>query len=93
MFAHAAAVSKAFSCLSDASKRAAYDRYGEEQQPGLSRTRSTPFGGQDFDDFDPNEIFNMFFGRGFGTPFPGGRWTPLLLPLPMRIRSRSWLAL
>ena len=69
-------MSKAFSCLSDASKRAAYDRYGEEQ-PGLSRTRSTPFAGQDFDDFDPNEIFNMFFGRGFGTPFPGGRWTPL----------------
>ena len=61
----AAAVSKAFSCLSDAQKRAAYDRYGEDT-PGMTRTRSqTPFG-QDFDDFDPNEIFNMFFGGGFG---------------------------
>ena len=24
-----------------------------------------PFAGQGYDDFDPNEIFNMFFGGGF----------------------------
>lgn len=64
-FGHVAAVSKAFSCLSDATKRAAYDRYGEEQ-PGGRSGRGAPFaGGQGFDDFDPNEIFNMFF-NGFG---------------------------
>ena len=70
-----AAVSKAFSCLSDANKRAAYDRYGEDQ-PGISRAgRGSPFGGpQGFDDFDPNEIFNMFFGG-----FPGGRSAGLIL--------------
>ena len=61
-----AAVSKAFSCLSDAQKRAAYDRYGEEE-PGMSRTASRgPFAGPGYDEFDPNEIFNMFFGGGFG---------------------------
>lgn len=61
-----AAVSKAFSCLSDAQKRAAYDRYGEEE-PGMSRTTSRgPFAGPGYDEFDPNEIFNMFFGGGFG---------------------------
>ena len=60
----AAVVSKAFSCLSDSDKRATYDRYGDEA-PGLTRTRS----GQEF---DPNDIFNAFFGGGFGGPgFPG----------------------
>ena len=58
-------MSKAFSCLSDAQKRAAYDRYGEEE-PGMSRSAGRgPFAGQGYDDFDPNEIFNMFFGGGF----------------------------
>ena len=63
---HAAAVSKSFSCLSDPQKRAAYDRYGEDQ-PGMGvRSRGGPtFNGQGFEDFDPNEIFNMFFGGGF----------------------------
>ena len=63
-----AVVSKAFSCLSDSQKRAAYDRYGEERTGnGL---REGPFGGgRGFDDFDPNDIFNMFFGGG---GFPTG---------------------
>lgn len=63
----AAVVSKAFSCLSDSDKRATFDRYGEEA-PGLSRTRSAQ-------EFDPNEIFNAFFGGGGGFgggPFGGG---------------------
>ena len=57
----AAVVSKAFSCLSDSDKRAAFDRYGDEA-PTLSRSRSAQ-------EFDPNEIFNAFFGGG---PFGGG---------------------
>ena len=58
VYAVRAVVSRAFSCLSDSDKRAAYDRYGEEA-PGLTRTRSAQ-------EFDPNEIFNAFFGGGFG---------------------------
>ena len=59
----AVVVSRAFSCLSDSDKRAAFDRYGDEA-PTLSRTRSAQ-------EFDPNEIFNAFFGGG-GGPFGGG---------------------
>ncbi|KIY98031.1 putative J domain-containing protein [Monoraphidium neglectum] len=74
------AVSRAFSCLSDADKRAHYDRTGYESRDaaatanagrgGAARTRSGPFGpmgGGAFygeADIDPEEIFNMFFGAG-----------------------------
>lgn len=72
-----AAVSRAFSCLSDGNKRAAYDRYGEET-PGLSR-RANGAGPGPFanDEFDPEELFNMFFNGGFGGP----RWDPCMHPL------------
>jgi len=63
-------VSKAFSCLSDSEKRAAYDRYGHEdgamaaaQARGQTRSAGARYRE---DDFDPEEIFNMFFGGGFG---------------------------
>ena len=63
-----AAVSKAFSTLSDGNQRAAYDRYGDQEGTGLSGQRragptGTGFGG---DGFDAEEIFNMFFNGGFG---------------------------
>ncbi|KAL3131663.1 hypothetical protein ABBQ38_007957 [Trebouxia sp. C0009 RCD-2024] len=61
------AVSKAFSCLSNPDNRAAYDRYGDQEGAGVSGQRRGPaaqgFGG---DGFDAEEIFNMFFGNGFG---------------------------
>lgn len=70
-------VSRAFACLSDADKKAAYDRYGTEDP----NSRQSPFGGGGGvhrgshrggyyqEDVDPAEIFNMFFGGG---GFPGG---------------------
>ncbi|KAI8466699.1 MAG: DnaJ-like protein [Monoraphidium minutum] len=74
------AVSRAFSCLSDADKRAHYDRTGYESRDaaataaagrgggGRGPRAGGPFGpmGGGFygDDIDPEEIFNMFFGAG-----------------------------
>ena len=72
-------VSRAFACLSDTDKRAAYDRYGTEdpnsrQSPFSSRAAQHRGGGMgrhtyyQGEEVDPAEIFNMFFGGGF----PGG---------------------
>lgn len=64
-----AAVSKAFSCLSNADNRAAYDRYGDQEgAAGFPRQRRAGPTAQGFggDGFDAEEIFNMFFGNGFG---------------------------
>jgi DnaJ homolog subfamily B member 12 len=73
-------VSKAFACLSDKDKRAAYDRYGTEDPSSLSSGRGgggaasayrRRHGGGTYyteEEVDPAEIFNMFFGGGFGGP-------------------------
>ena len=73
-------VSKAFACLSDGDKRAAYDRYGTEDPSSLSGGRGgggaasayrRRHGGGTYyteEEVDPAEIFNMFFGGGFGGP-------------------------
>ena len=56
------AVSRAYSCLSDPQQRAHYDRYGrEESQQRLRRSGPGPVA----EGFDPDELFNMFFGGGF----------------------------
>lgn len=60
-------MSKAFSCLSDGDKRAAYDRYGDTEGTAMNGQRqhaaAQGFGGEGF---DPEEIFNMFFNGAFG---------------------------
>lgn len=70
-------INKAFACLSDPNKRAAFDRYGSDEPqaagfgPGMRRRHG---GGQGFDfdaDIDPAEIFNMFFNGGMGGFGPG----------------------
>ncbi|SNX82596.1 related to HLJ1 - Co-chaperone for Hsp40p [Melanopsichium pennsylvanicum] len=82
-------VSKAFSILTDADKRAAYDRYGGDPDNARSAAgaaaagnanpfggmRGTPFrgGGMYADEVDPNDLFNMFFGGG-GMGMGGGQF-------------------
>ena len=61
-------MSKAFSRLSNADNRAAYDRFGDQEGAGISGQRRAGPTAQGFggDGFDPEEIFNMFFGNTFG---------------------------
>ena len=82
-------VSRAFACLSDPNKRAAFDRYGSEdpQQAGFGRG-GTCRNGLDSGlkkTTDPADIFNMFFNGGMpvdsrtGSVHIGGNpwWTPV----------------
>ncbi|GJP67304.1 hypothetical protein CLOP_g24137 [Closterium sp. NIES-67] len=70
-------VSRAFKCLTDPDLRANYDRYGHEDPQHLLRQRQQQRQRQQYaggmgprmytsffedDDFDPNDIFNAFFG-------------------------------
>lgn len=76
-------VSRAFSCLGDADKRAQYDRFGVDQAAGSA---GGGFGGSGVrfrsntnsaHDVSPEELFNMFFGNmdrsfgHFGSPMGG----------------------
>ena len=60
--------SEAYSVLSDANKKARYDRYGFAGMDGGSASGDGGFSG--FGDFDLNDILNSVFGRGFD--FGGG---------------------
>lgn len=59
-------MSRAYSILSDEEKRNRYDRFGEEglRASGMNGGR-TYYSSYDYDEFDPNEIFRMFFGNNF----------------------------
>ncbi|XP_039273142.1 dnaJ homolog subfamily B member 12-like [Styela clava] len=59
------AVGRAFGVLSDSEKRREYDLYGPEEE-NTPRTRQRySHRRHHYDDVDPDEIFNMFFGGGF----------------------------
>ena len=55
-------MSKAYSVLSDDEKRNRYDRFGEE---GLRASGASGGRSYHYEEFDPDEIFRMFFGNSF----------------------------
>ncbi|GBE86404.1 hypothetical protein BKA93DRAFT_903867 [Sparassis latifolia] len=76
-------VSKAFQVLSDPQKRAAFDQHGSDPESrfsGMSSAARGPpgfsgasFGGGGFEgEMSPEDLFNMFFGRGMGGTSFGG---------------------
>lgn len=64
---------KAYETLSDENKRATYDRYGEDGLKNAGFDTNGPFAGG-FGDL--NDIFESFFGGGFGGFGFGGRPDP-----------------
>ena len=85
-------VSRAFACLSDDDKRAAYDRYGTEDPSSLG-PGGGPRGPGGFErrpfyaeeEIDPSEIFNMFFGGGCARRARGA-----LSPRERAQQAREW---
>ncbi|WOK98640.1 hypothetical protein Cni_G07352 [Canna indica] len=69
------AVSKAFQCLNNEESRKRYDLVGSDEpahvRPG-ARRRNHGFNGFNDDEFDADEIFRNFFGRGPSVATPYG---------------------
>lgn len=70
------AVSTAFDCLSDPSKRETYDQYGHESTEQMNQTHGHAHGGfpgafrgQGFHEVSPEDIFNIFFQGAAGPGF------------------------
>lgn len=77
-------LAKAYSLISDAGKRASFDRFGTETHPG----GYSAAGAEHFQDFNPEDVFRMFFSQNFSY----GGFSPLeelLLRTQRHQRPRS----
>ncbi|PJF16960.1 hypothetical protein PSACC_03231 [Paramicrosporidium saccamoebae] len=75
-------VSRAFSCLSDTSKKTQYDQFGSEEPAGFSgvRFRRTARPMNFEGEISPEELFNMFFNGGFeGAHFQSSGFPPMFV--------------
>lgn len=58
-------INEAASVLGDDAKRQQYDQFGSDFERKYHQDFSQRYSGQDFDDMDFGDVFEMFFGGGF----------------------------
>ena len=58
-------INEAASVLGDDSKRSQYDQHGSDFERKYHQDFNQRYSGQDFDDMDFGDVFEMFFGGGF----------------------------
>jgi molecular chaperone DnaJ len=59
-------INEAASVLGDDTKRAQYEQYGSDFERKYHQNFNQQYSGFDFDDMDFGDVFEMFFGGGFG---------------------------
>jgi len=65
-------INEAASVLGDDAKRQQYDQYGSDFERKYHQNFNQQYSGFDFDDMDFGDVFEMFFGGGFGGNSGGG---------------------
>jgi molecular chaperone DnaJ len=68
-------INEAASVLGDDTKRAQYDQHGADFERKYHQDFNQRYSGQDFDDMDFGDVFEMFFGGGFSSASSGHRRT------------------
>jgi len=66
-------INEAASVLGDDAKREQYDQYGSDFERKYHQDFSQQYSGSDFEDMDFGDVFEMFFGGGFGGSSSGHR--------------------
>jgi len=66
-------INEAASVLGDDTKRQQYDQYGPDFERKYHQNFNQQYSGFDFEDMDFGDVFEMFFGGGFGASSGGSR--------------------